>query len=234
MHHTSFLIALLSFASFAWAADPSSGKKLLFSDDFNGEVLDATKWVISGKPEAVTLAKGPKDKVLRITLVNGPDMIQWNGVSTRGKFEQAFGYFEASVRFNVFVGHTGKFGISQPDNKVTPNANLLWEGTGGERLSPWGRLADEEGQKDIRPEGKGNYLKAGEASKKFNTYGILWTEKSYVWYLNGKQINKYDRVKAKGPMMISLGHGCGEWERDKLNLKQLPDDVEFDWVKVWK
>lgn len=234
MHPLKNLLALLSFAALALAVDPTSGKKLVFSDDFNADTLDATKWVTYGKPEASTIVKGSKDKVLRVTLVNGPDMIQWNGVSTRGKFEQALGYFEVSARFNANMGHTGKFSISQPDNKITPNANVMWEATGGERLYPWARLADEEGQKDIRPEGKGNYLKPGEPSKKFNTYGLLWTEKAYVWYLNGKQINKYDRVKAKAPMIISLGHGCGEWERDKLILKQLPDDVEFDWVKAWK
>ena len=77
-------------------------------------------------------------------------------------------------------------------------------------------------------------LKAGEASKKFNTYGFLWTEKSFAWFLNGKQVHKADRVAIDTPMSLSISHRCGEWERPNLKLNQLPDDVEVDWVKVWK
>jgi hypothetical protein len=35
-------------------------------------------------------------------------------------------------------------------------------------------------------------------------------------------------------MYVSFTHRIGEWERPKLVLKELPDDVDVDWVKVWK
>jgi hypothetical protein len=35
-------------------------------------------------------------------------------------------------------------------------------------------------------------------------------------------------------MRVLLSHRVSEFERKDLNLKQLPDDVEIDWVKVWK
>ena len=35
-------------------------------------------------------------------------------------------------------------------------------------------------------------------------------------------------------MRIHLAHRVSEFERPNLNLKQLPDDVDIDWVKVWK
>ncbi len=33
---------------------------------------------------------------------------------------------------------------------------------------------------------------------------------------------------------ITFSHSEADFERPSLNLKQLPDDVDIDWVKVWK
>ncbi len=226
---------LLFLAITALAIDPTIGKKLVFSDDFNADVIDEAKWSVHGAPEVLTLVKGGKDKVLRIGLKQGADMIQWNGVNTKGKFEQTFGYFEVSMRVNAHKGHSCSFRVRPDDEKQVPFADLVWEAGGDDRFIPWAHTANDNGQHDYRPEGAGKQaLRAGEAFKKFNTYGVLWTEKSYIWYINGKQSFKLDKVEMKKPMIVLLTHGVGEWERSSLNLKQLPDDVDFDWVKVWK
>ena len=52
--------------------------------------------------------------------------------------------------------------------------------------------------------------------------------------MNGKQIHKVDRTPIATPMYVQFSHRVGEWERPSLVLKQLPDDVDIDWVKVWK
>jgi beta-glucanase (GH16 family) len=94
---------------------------------------------------------------------------------------------------------------------------------------------DDRGQHDLRSDASGTkILKGGEPSKKFNTYGILWTEKGFVWFVNGKQIHKVDRTPIATPMFVQFTHRIGEWERPNLVLKELPDDVDIDWVKVWK
>ena len=226
---------LLLLAAGALAVDPTSGKKIAFSDDFTGDTLDESKWTLPANRETVSIVKGGKDKVLRISLRKAEDMIQWNGVATKGKFEQAYGYFEASIRMPGYKGHTAIFRLGPSDEKVAPNMIALFEGLGADQLMPWARKNDDSGQRDFRPEGKlTQFLKAGEASKKFNTYGILWTEKSFTWFINGKKVHKVDRQAISKPMHIMLAHRVSEAERPSLNLKQLPDDVEFDWVKVWK
>lgn len=227
-------LALLFCASLL-AVDPSNGKKLVFSDDFNADAIDETKWNVRGNREVMTLIKGGKDKVLRLGLKQSADMLQWNAIDTVGKFEQAYGYFEVSMRTNAYKGHTGGFRISSTDEKATPNAIFLWECVGDDKAWPWARQTNDNGQHEYRPEGTGKqFLKAGEASKKFNTYGILWTEKAITWYVNGKQSFKFDKSEVKKPMILRLSHSIGEWERPSLNLKQLPDDIDIDWVKVWK
>ena len=228
-----FLSLLL--AASALAADPTTGKKVTFSDDFTGEAVDETKWTLPANRETASIVKGGKDKVLRITLRKAEDMIQWNGLTTNGKFEQMYGYFEASIKMPAYKGHTAIFRLGPADDKVTPNIMVLFEGLGADQIMPWARKNDDSGQRDFRPEGKlTQFLKAGEAAKKFNTYGFLWTEKSFTWFVNGKQSHKVDRTVVDVPMSLYFSHRVGEWERPDLNLKQLPDDIEIDWVKAYK
>jgi beta-glucanase (GH16 family) len=217
------------------AVNPASNMKLTFSDEFDGDKLDAAKWATVGEPTATTPFKMGKVSGVRISLIKKEDMIQTNGITTRGKFEQLRGYFEASIRMNGYKGHGASMTLRGKDEKVTPFISLYWEGSGGDYLTPWARYLDDNGQHELRSESSGvKLLKAGESSKKFNTYGFLWTEKSFAWFLNGKQVHKVDRPIGDQPMSLSFTHRCGEWERPNLNLKQLPDDIEIDWVKVWK
>jgi beta-glucanase (GH16 family) len=229
------LLSLLALTVSLAAANPASNMKLAFSDEFDGPSLDASKWATFGEPTAMTLFKLGKVSGLRITLIKKEDMIQSNGISSRGKFEQTKGYFEASIRMPATKGHTGYFSVRCKDEKVTPFINVLWEGTGDDYLTPWARYVDDKGQHDLRSDASGSkILKGGEPSKKFNTYGILWTDKAFSWFVNGKQIHKADRTVIDAPMSLNLSHRIGEWERPKLNLKSLPDDMEVDWVKAWK
>jgi beta-glucanase (GH16 family) len=226
---------LLLLATSALAVDPTVGKKLTFSDDFNADKIDETKWTLPANRETAFIVKGGKDKVLRISLRKAEDMIQWNSVTTNGKFEQMYGYFEASIRMPGYKGHTAIFRLGPADDKLTPNMMVLFEGLGADKLMPWARKNDDSGQRDFRPEGNlMQFLKAGEAAKKFNTYGILWTEKSFTWFINGKKVHQVDKQDVAKPMRVLLAHRVSEFERKDLNLKQLPDDVDIDWVKVWK
>ena len=227
----AFLLSTLALG----AVNPASNMKLAFSDEFDADKLDETKWVVSGDRTVLSFVKVGKASAIRISLLKREDMIQYNGINTRGKFEQARGYFEASIRMNAYKGHGASMVLRGKDEKVTPFAMALWESQGDDKITPWIRILDDKGQHEMRPERQDKTaLKPGEAAKKFNTYGILWTEKSFSWFVNGKQVHKVDRVVVDAPMSLHLSHRIGEWERPNLNLKQLPDDVDIDWVKVWK
>ena len=184
--------------------------KLAFSDEFDGPALDAAKWSTYGEPTAMSFVTVGKSKALRITLMKRDDMIQTNGI--RSKYEQVRGYFEASICMNANPGHTGNMSIRGKDDKVVPYILALWEGTGDDYLAPWARYLDDKGQHDLRSENSGKkILKGGEPSKKFNTYGILWTEKGFAWFVNGKQIHKADRIAITAPMTLQFTHRIGEW-----------------------
>ena len=225
-------LAFLCLASGAFAADPSIGKKLVFSDDFNGDKIDETKWTIFGSRDVFTFVKSAKGSALRIGLKTDVNMIQNNTITTRGKFSQQFGYFEASMRMHAGDGHAGAFRVSTDDEKTPPSIVTSFHGTGKERVSPWARGNLESGSQDYRPDkaiGKFNDL-----SKKFHTYGILWTDKGFTWYMDGKAVHKLERKEFVRPMSLALVHRIDEEDRSRLVLKTLPDDVDIDWVKVWK
>ena len=229
------LLAFLAFATAtAFAADPSTGKKLVFSDDFNGDKLDESKWHVTGPREVLTFVKVGKENALRIGLKMGADMIQTNSISTRGKFSQQYGYFEASIRMNATEGHAGTFRIISDDEKTAPSISIAFHASGKDRVNPWARGTTESGQQDFRPEKPIPPLKSGDVSKKFHTYGILWTDKAYTWYMDGKVMHKLERKEFVRPMNVAFSHRILEEDRPKLNLKSLPDDIDIDWVKVWK
>lgn len=228
----SLLLLLVPLA--AVAADPSLGKKLVFSEDFNGDKLDESKWIVTGSKDMISFVKFGKESALRIGLKVGPDMIQTNSVSTRGKFSQQYGYFEASMRLNATEGHTGIFRIATDDEKTAPSISVTFHGVGKDRVNPWARATMESGMQDFRPDKAVPPMKSGDASKRFHTYGLLWTEKGYTWFIDGKAIHKLERKEFVRPMNLTLTHRVLEEDRPKLNLKSLPDDVDIDWVKVWK
>ena len=228
------LLLLAYCISAAFAADPSTGRKLVFSDDFNAGKLDDSKWRITGSADAISFAKAGKEGIVRIGLKMGADMIQNNTITSRGKFSQQYGYFEASMRMNASEGHSGTFRIATDDEKKVPSIIIAFHGTGKDHLNPWGRGLTNSGQQDYRPEKPLSLMKSGDLSKKFHTYGLLWTESAFTWYIDGKVVHKLERKDFTRPMNVSMTHRVLEEERQKLNPKQLPDDIDIDWVKVWK
>jgi beta-glucanase (GH16 family) len=214
------------------AVNPAANMKLVFSDEFNGAALDSTKWSTLGDSGAATIFKDNKSSCLRISMVK--DGGHTNGVTTQGKFSLVYGYFEASIRMNAYKGQTGAIYLHGQDGvlgnspAVIPSIRAMWGSWGDDDLRPWAELIEKKGPRTIGSAASGTKLfKAGEASSKFNTYGFLWSENGFAWYLNGKQILKSDRVTIATPLVLSVS-------RYNPNNPQVPDPIDIDWVKVWK
>jgi len=213
-----------------FAADPTAKLKLAFSDEFDGASVDTAKWTFEGGSQAVTL-KGGK---LVLALVERPDGWQGSAVSTRDKFSQVQGYFEASIRFNAQRGHHGGFLLRNKTTSEPPAATLYYECFGEDKVVPWAKIGDSKGVRELRPVKTDLVLKPGQVSKGFNTYGFLWTDKAYTWFFNGKAVHKLDKPEVKEAMHLNLSHWVSDFERKDLVPGNLPDNVEVDWVKVWK
>lgn len=225
----AFLLSCLAPLA-VWANPPSSAMKLMWSDEFKDPQIDETKWTYEGNKEALAI----KDGKLIISLRERPEGIQGSGLSTRDKFTQQQGYFEASIRFNATKGHHGAFIIRNKPTSEPPAAALLFEGFGEDKLIPWAKVGDSRGVRELRPVKTDLTLKPGQISKGFNTYGFLWNDRQYAWYFNGKLIHKLEKPEVKEAMHLYVGHWVSDFERKDLVPAKVPDDVEVDWVKIWK
>ncbi|MGA0133555.1 MAG: glycoside hydrolase family 16 protein [Opitutales bacterium] len=222
------LLLLLTLASAAVSAQsPTQGRKVVFEDQFDSGTIDPAKWNVI-LPKLVDLKGGKVSLGFNMT----PDGPRGGNITTNGKFEQQFGYFEVNMRFNSYLGHRGVFGVRSVGNEL-PAAGLTFQG-GGPRAYPWARISSQGGSRDYPPEKGNEYLPGSGGSKKFNTYGILWTDKAYTFYINGKKVMQIDKPQPIRAMALSVRHEALESDRKDFKEKNLPDDVEVDWVKIWK
>lgn len=243
-----FLLAggIRSFAADApWLPPLPDGYrlKLRWAEEFDGDKLDETKWNRLGdskrrdgwwiKDDACLDGQG---RLILRTRKDG-DRYTCGAVNTRGKFEQAFGWFVARCKMPRQPGHwsafwlmcdgVGKVGdegrdgteidiVEMPwrDGRLT--ANLHWDGYGKEHKSA--------GAKFTMP----------GVTEGFHDYGLLWLPDVYVFYVDGKEVW---RSSAGGvsqvPEFLKLTNEIGAWA-GKIQDATLPDTFEVDYVRVYE
>ncbi len=216
--------------------------KLFWSDEFNGDKLDETKWNRLGdwarrdgfwvKEDAYVSGKG----TLILRTKKDGDRYTCGAINTQGKFEHAFGFYVARCKMPKQPGHwpafwmmssgVGKVGndgrdgteidiveIPWRDGKVT--FNLHWDGYGKDHKSA------------------GTNATIPKLTEGFHDYGLLWTPEEYVFYVDSKEVW---RTKAGGvsqvPEYLKLTEEIGKWGGD-ITRAQLPDYFEVDFVRVY-
>lgn len=226
----SLVLCLLAASS---VANPPRKMTLAFSDEFDGAALDTTKWAAASYAPAGTVTV--KDGKLVLGLAKDANGT-WKGgvVTSRNRFEQSQGYFEASIKAGANPGHHLGFLLTPKDKKEMFAEIYVVENFGADTLVTWVRHNDGKSLKDEKPSPALKPFSGGESSKAFHTYGVLWKDKELTWYIDDKEVYSTKKVMAKDPAFLSLVHTVSEFELPKLDPAKLPDDVQFDWVKVWK
>ena len=115
MNSLSHILFLGSILSLCCIAAPPDGHVLVFQDNFDGSKLDATRWTVHDQPrrDAINTARAVSVEggklQLRTFTENGK---HYSGfIGTQGKFEHAFGYWEARVRCFTTPGMWSAFWI---------------------------------------------------------------------------------------------------------------------------
>jgi len=254
-HQRSFILVIavaliaLSVAGPIWSADeflpplPAGQRwQLAWSDEFEGDAVDQSKWEICGdwkrrdgywvKEDAYVDGKG--HLILR-TKKDG-NRYTCGAVRTRGKFEHRYGYWVCRCKFPEEPGHwpafwlfapgVGKIGdggrdgteidiMEKPWREDRTTQNLHWDGYGKEHQSA------------------GTRFMVPGMSEGFHTFGLLWTPEEYVFYVNGQETW---RTAAGGvsqvPEYAKLTEEIGKWGGDITQAK-LPDHFVVDYVRVY-
>lgn len=219
-------------AALSLGAAPNSGLKPVWEDNFDATVLDTKKWNVSGPVSIVDgklqLNVAPKDK---------PGFWSAGSVDTKGKFSHGPGYFEASIRAIQAKdrGHV-TFQFRNMDLAKIPSAEMYFWFAGADKVSPNLNFYDDAGKHPLSPKDSPIELDGGKSYKKFLTYALRWTDKNYIWYVDGRQVHKLSRPTPKEPVYIVINQDLGEGGLLKkyMDPKLGPEPLQVDWVRVFK
>jgi beta-glucanase (GH16 family) len=217
--------------------------KLAWHDEFEGAQLDETKWNRLGdwkrrdgfwvKDDAYLSGKG----TLLLRTKKDGDRYTCGAVNTSGKYDTAFGYFEARCKMPKEKGHwpafwmmsggVGKVGnegrdgteidiveVPWRDGQIT--MNLHWDGYGKDHKSA------------------GTKVTLPVVMDGFHTFGLLWTKTEYVFFMDGKETwRSAAGGVSQAPEFLKLTEEIGDWG-GKISEAKLPDYFEIDYVRVYQ
>jgi beta-glucanase (GH16 family) len=243
-----------------------SGMTLTLFDDFEGDTLNPKVWSnFTGGPR-----KGGywsrdqiflEDGTLRLRTEYkddgefGPGYYSM-GIRTKDVFEQQYGYFECRCILPAAQGLWSAFWLMSPGA-----GEVTGTGENGTEIdifeSPYYHLGSRSRNKitsnlhyngydeHTRYQNVGIFAVDGDPYSQYNTYGLLWTEDEYVFYINGKETGRssFGGV-AKVPEYLKLSvevdgadtvptlgwSGRIDWN----NPERLPADFIVDYVKVYQ
>jgi len=231
----------------AWAAAPAkkaADDNLVWSDEFDGKELDLSKWIYRGLgkrkdavnvKEAVTL-----DGQGRLVITTSKAGDEWHTgmIATQGKFERAFGYWECRVKLQTQPGHWSAFWLQSPKlgQKVGDTAASGTEIDIFEYLRNRGNKIQHTLHWDGYGKDHKSAAQVAEApglTEGWHTVGLEWTEKEYVFYVDGRETWRTDKGVSQTPEYIILSNEVGKWAGD-ISKAALPDSAMYDYVRVYK
>lgn len=257
--------------------------ELVWSDEFEGDSLDRTKW---GFPWWETERKGGywhedmvsvKDGNLVITTAYYEEPLEnyyydkWHEsinfddykegwytgcIETRGKFEQAYGYFECRCILPKSSGMWSAFwmmndGVSNVDGSGQDGTEVdifesmyykdKWWGAGDAIVT--GIHYDGYGE-DHKGDSIGKWF-ANNPYEEYNTYGVEWTPDEYIFYINGVETGRLSTGGvSQNPEYLILScevagaNGVADADRHGVGKMSMEpgDTAEFivDYVRVYK
>lgn len=186
--------------------------RLVFADEFDGESLDSAVW---GPHNAFGKRKGGYWSASQAKVADGKLVIKteykedgefgsgWYtcGLSTKGRFEQKYGYFECRAILPKGQGLWSAFwmtnsNVNSTDGTAKNGAEIdIFE-------SPYYHLGGERAWKvthNLHYNGYGvetKYKNVGITEldnnpyENYNTYGMLWTPEEYIFFVNGYEVGR--------------------------------------------
>lgn len=249
--------------------------KLVFSDEFEGDKLDETKWTRRSQGKAF-LWNGAKGQlcddhaevdgkghfVVKVTRDADGTYRYHNGVETKGKFQQTYGYFETRARFTREPGWWGAvwlYGVEvgpnpflmgqeidifedfyKPKKKNDFAHNVHLDAQLESAMENNKRVGKLDGDTLYRVSRGTNVLV--DSWSDFHVVGVEWTPLEYIFYCDGKEtwrIGCHEVPVTTQPMHVLIS-GC---YRDPVRTKSYqgdyadghwPDQLTVDYVRVYQ
>lgn len=220
--------------------------EVVWEDEFDGKELDLSKWKYRAEGSVrqhATVSKrtvsldGKGNLVIEVSKDDGGTYYVGQ-VTTDGIFESKYGYYECRAKMNYGIGphvafwlQTNTMGVENNNpaangaevdifeyHKKTSNQihhNIHWNGYGAAHKQ------------------SGTKVFVDNIDKGFHTFGLLWTDEEYVFYVDGKETwRTKDGLSHIKEYMILSTELTGFGGDPKLGT--YPDSVVFDYVRVYQ
>ncbi|QVL30677.1 glycoside hydrolase family 16 protein [Telmatocola sphagniphila] len=219
------------------------GYKLVWNDEFDGTKVDASKWNSdrdnwNGLPlskDSVYL-DGKGHANIELKRVN---QTLFGGCLT-SKVKWKYGYFEARMRSQQLDGHF--VGLSLL-SEVTDCIDIFHYTKGAEQ--PLGGIVLNSSQPNM---GKIDYLPKLASYAKQNTklkatqglgedyhiHSLLWTEKEFIFYLNGIEIYRTEAVKIIKELKVEILFDGVRYDPSGNSERKPPYLTSVDYVRVFQ
>ena len=246
--------------------------ELAWSDEFDGDKLDLTKWDGHCYSDGDTIIRRGSywnnslatvsDGCLRIATryypegLNGNGKPGWytSGIDTSRSYEQQYGYFECRCILPRGTGLWSAFwmfcdGVGELDHDGELGAEIdIYE-------SPYYHLEGVDGNSvasNIHINGYGeehrtksvchSRVTANNPYEEFNTYGLEWNEKEYIFYINGVEAGRTRFGVSEVPewMILSVevdganGEPADGWSGAAVDAENPPTDFVVDYVRAYQ
>ena len=238
----------------------SSSWQLVFEDNFEDtdSIPDTSKWSLAPKGDD-TWNRHMSESYGQAYQKNGylylfgmmvDDEYLTGGIETRNKYDFTYGQVKCRARFlrQPQGNHTGIWMMPEPPAEKWPRSgeidimeHLNDEDIVYETVHNW--WADGLDHADDPK----NRSTASIDNDEFNVYGIIWTQDSITFTVNGKVSFTYKNEKLEGddgfyqwpftkPFYLILSQSLGgadTWE-GAIDNDELPAIFQIDWIKVWQ
>ena len=214
------------------------GYELVFEDNFDGTQLDTSVWDYRGSGAR----RGGFNAESQVKVEDGNLIItgdyQTDGTYGEGwytgmiKLKERYckGYFEIRCKVNDGDGFWSAFWI-QADSPYT--ASVSKGGVGGAEIDIMESYNDEthkryesvaqtihcagvDGVQEGYQSERLGYYKGNNIHQEYNTYGVMWTDDEYIFYVNGVETCR-----------SSFGEGVSEVMEDVIVSLEIPDETQL-------
>lgn len=223
---------------------PPVGYTLVWNDEFNGNSLDMTKWshrYLGARKLGYTTEDSIKvsNGSLKI-LIHKNGIKYYSGmIGTQEKFEAKYGYYEIKAKLPNIKGPQSAFWLMSPNyGKIIGNPSAA--GMEIDIMEYVKKSADRihftthwDGYGDFHEKNYGYADYINFDRKQWHTFGLLWTQDSYKFYVDGKLKNEKTGQISNVDQYIILSAEISEWGGDISN-EVLPDQFEVDYVRVYQ
>jgi lysophospholipase L1-like esterase/beta-glucanase (GH16 family) len=233
------------------ATPVSSAYRLVWSDEFDGDKLDETKWShrdlgprrdAINTEDAVTL-DGQGHLLITTSRAEKDDgSVEYHTgmIRTQDKFEATYGYFEARMKVQSQIGHWSAFWLQSPDMgkytgepaKAGAEIDIIEYLCNGANRNKAQHTIHWDGYGEDHKSRHAEYT-APDMHSGFHTFGLEWTPTEYIFYVDGKETWRTSEAISRRDEYIILSAEVGKWAGD-IAEADLPDAVVFDYVRVYQ